>query len=58
MPTQKFVNRNIRKLTRLGLSSLAVTLPVDLVAYLGWKNKQKVRVTRHRGGILIKDWKK
>ncbi len=35
MPTQKFKNRNIRKLTRLGKASLAVTLPVDLVAELG-----------------------
>jgi len=58
MPTQKYKNRNIRKLTRLGKASLAVTLPVDLIDELGWKEKQKVVVKKVRGGLVIKDWRK
>jgi len=58
MPTQKIVNRNIRKLTKLGKRSLAVTLPIDLVAALGWKEKQKVVIKRKGSGLIIKDWKK
>ena len=58
MGVRKIGDRNVRKLARLGNRSLAVTLPVELVAQLGWKHRQKVKVKRVRGGILIKDWKK
>ena len=58
MPTQKYVNRNIRKLTKLGKASMAVTLPIDLIAQLGWKAKQKVVVKRVRAGLVIKDWRR
>ena len=57
MPTQKLINKNVRKITKLGGKSLAVTLPRELVVELGWKEKQKVTVKRVRGGLLIKDWK-
>jgi len=40
------------------ITSLAVTLPIEIVRELGWREKQKVKVSRVRGGILIKDWKK
>lgn len=55
---QKLKNKNIRKLLKLGETSLAVTLPVEIVDSLGWKKKQKVMVKKVRGGALIKDWKK
>ncbi|KKR01697.1 MAG: hypothetical protein UT98_C0004G0041 [Candidatus Nomurabacteria bacterium GW2011_GWF2_40_31] len=58
MPTQKMKNKNVRKITKLGGKSLAVTLPRELVAGLGWKEKQKVVVKRAHGGLLIKDWKR
>jgi len=48
----------IRKITKVGRASLAVTLPIDIVRKLGWKEKQKVVVKKVRGGVLIKDWKK
>ncbi len=51
-------NQNVRKITKLGGKSLAVTLPKELVGQLGWKEKQKITVKRVRGGLLIKDWKK
>ncbi len=58
MPTQKLKNRNIRKITKLGKGSLAVTLPVELVGELKWKEKQKVRVTRKGSKLIISDWKR
>lgn len=58
MPTQKLKDKNVRKITKVGGKSLAVTLPRDLVTQLGWKEKQKVTVKKVRGGLLIKDWKK
>jgi len=54
----KLANKNTRKITRVGKTSLAVTLPKEMVTELGWREKQKVTVTRVRGGIIIRDWKK
>jgi len=58
MANRKAAEQNIRKLTRMGGKSLGLTLPVELLKELKWKEKQKVKVKRVRGGILIKDWKK
>lgn len=48
MSSEKLKNKNVRKITKLGGKSLAVTLPRDLVSELGWKEKQKVTVKRRR----------
>lgn len=50
--------KEIRKLTKLGGKSIGLTLPIELVRELGWKEKQKVVVKRVRGGLMIKDWRK
>ena len=50
--------KNVRKLTKLGGKSIGLTLPIDMVRELGWREKQKVVVKRVRGGVMIKDWKK
>jgi len=44
MTTRKLEDKNIRKITRVGRTSLAVTLPVEMVKDLGWKEKQKVKI--------------
>lgn len=54
----RLLNKNVRKLMRLGKTSLAVSLPIEMVREFGWREKQKVTATKVRGGILIKDWKK
>jgi len=54
----KLKNKNIRKITKVGRASLAITLPKEIAGELGWKEKQKVVVKKVRGGVLIKDWKK
>lgn len=53
----KLKDKNIRKITRVGKTSLAVTLPKEMAAELGWKEKQKVVVKKVHGGVLIRDWK-
>jgi hypothetical protein len=58
MKKRTMVDKNIRKLTKLGGKSIGLTLPIELVRELGWREKQKVTVKRVRGGVLIKDWKK
>jgi antitoxin component of MazEF toxin-antitoxin module len=57
MTTRKLEDKNIRKITRVGRTSLSVTLPVEMVKDLGWKEKQKVKITKVRGGMMIRDWK-
>lgn len=57
MSTQKFANRNVRKITKLGRHSLAVTLPVEFMKKLAWREKQKVVVSLKGRSIMIKDWR-
>ena len=49
-------DKNIRKITRSG-DSYAITLPIDIVRELGWREKQKVVLSKRGKGIMIKDWK-
>ncbi len=58
MGVRKQNEKNIRKLTKLGGKSLAVTLPVEMVEKLRWKEKQKVRIVKKGRHLIIKDWKK
>ena len=58
MARRKLKEENIRKLIRLGKTSLTVSLPIGIIETLGWREKQKVVVKKIRGGVLIKDWKK
>jgi len=57
MSTRKFAKRNIRKITKLGKTSLAVTLPVEFAKKLGWRDKQKVVVTQKGRSVIIRDWR-
>lgn len=54
----KLKDKNIRKITRVGKTSLAVTIPMEMAKELKWKERQKVTVKRIRGGVVINDWKK
>lgn len=58
MSRRKTDETNIRKLTRVGQTSLAVTIPAEIVEKLGLRERQKVVVTERRGKITIVDWKK
>jgi antitoxin component of MazEF toxin-antitoxin module len=53
----KLKDRNTRKLLKIGKTSLAVTLPVEMTKKLGWREKQRVAVKRIKGGIVIRDYR-
>ena len=53
---RKLKEKNIRKITRVGRGSLAVTLPIEMVQKLKWKERQKVVVSLRGQKIIIKDW--
>jgi len=56
MTRRKIENRNIRKIFKSG-ESYAVTLPVEIIRDLEWREKQKVIVKKQDKKIIIKDWK-
>jgi len=55
MANKKTSEANIRKLTRIGKKSIGLTLPIEVVRELKWKERQRVKVSRVRGGLLIRD---
>ena len=58
MGRRSIENHQVRNLMKTaGGSTYIVSLPVEIVRQLKWQAKQKLVVTKHRDGILIKDWK-
>lgn len=59
MARRSLEDRNIRKLTRTGRGkSVSVTLPIEYIRALGWKDRQKVTVRKSGKKLIIEDWKK
>lgn len=58
MSRRKTEQKNIRKLTRVGGTSLSVTIPADFVDKLKFREKQKVTVSNEGRKLIVKDWKK
>jgi len=54
---KKYKDRNIRKITKNGTSH-SVSIPVEILKALGWRERQKVVVKKIRGGLQIKDWRR
>ncbi|MBP9732585.1 MAG: hypothetical protein KBD29_03965 [Candidatus Magasanikbacteria bacterium] len=58
MARQKIADSNIRKLTRTGGGkSVGLTLPIEYVRELGWKDRQKVVVKKQGQKLVIEDWR-
>lgn len=57
MARRTLEDRNIRKLSKRG-SSYTVTLPIEAIRKLNWRNGQKVVVEEKGNSLIIKDWKK
>jgi len=56
---RKFEERNIRKITKIASgSSHSVTIPIEYMRKLKWREKQKVVVNLRGKKITIEDWKK
>ncbi len=48
-----------RKLSKVASgSSYSVTLPIEFVRHLGWKERQKLDITLKGKSLIITDWKK
>ncbi|MDP3244056.1 MAG: hypothetical protein Q8M83_00080 [bacterium] len=58
MAMKKLKEKNIRKLTKIGKKSLGITLPIEMVKQLGWREKQKLAVKRAKGCLVVRDWKR
>jgi len=58
MGLTKNEEKTIRKLIKLGEKSVCITLPIEDVRNLGWKEHQKIRVKKIHGGFEIRDWRK
>jgi antitoxin component of MazEF toxin-antitoxin module len=57
MPRRKQEEFNTRKIQRTGGDSYAVTLPIDVMRKLGWREGQKVVIEEWGEGMIIRDWK-
>jgi hypothetical protein len=57
MAVRKAEEKNIRKLARIGKQSVGVTLPIEDIRALGWREGQKLSIKRTRGGFQVKDWR-
>ena len=59
MTRRKLKDRNIRKLTRTGRGkSISVTLPIEFMRELKWRDKQKVVIKKRGNRLIIEDWVK
>jgi len=57
MGITKKEEQTIRKLIKLGEKSVCITLPIEDVRELGWKEHQKLRIKKIHGGFEVRDWK-
>ncbi len=57
MSRRKLEQNHIRKLTRVGGTSIALTLPIEMIRALKWREKQKVIVKQKGKKVIIEDWK-
>lgn len=40
-----------------GGASYNITIPIEMMRNLGWRERQKVKVTRIKGGLQIRDYR-
>ncbi len=48
----------IRKITKVAKRSYAVVIPKELIIELGWRERQKVVLSRRGKKIIVADWEK
>jgi len=59
MARRSLKERNIRKLTRTGNgNSISLTLPIEFMRELRWRERQKVVVRKSGQKLIIEDWTK
>jgi len=55
MARNKSEQENIRSLTKVGGSSYAVTIPMEYIRKLKWRERQKLEVKLYGDRIIIRD---
>ncbi len=50
------MKKYIRKVTRVGLRSLSIVIPAEIVDELGIRERQKIVVRRRGKKIVLEDW--
>jgi len=58
MGARKSGEQEIRSLTQNRTGTYQISLPIQLVRDLGWRERQKVTVKRSGDKLVIEDWKK
>ena len=58
MKKQNLSKTKTHKLTRSGNNSYYVTLPIEFVRQLEWRERQKLNITLKGNKLIIEDWKK
>lgn len=53
---RKLKEKDIRKITKVANHSFSVTMPIEIMEKLKWKEHQKVVVRRSGKKIIIEDW--
>ena len=56
MARRKLEDKNIRKLRKNSGGTTLVSLPIEIVRELKWRDGQKVVVKKRGKGIVIEDW--
>ncbi|HEX2922059.1 MAG TPA: AbrB/MazE/SpoVT family DNA-binding domain-containing protein [Bacteroidales bacterium] len=56
MTRRKLDEENVRSLLKIG-SSYAVTIPIEIIQKLKWKEKQKLDVRIYQERVIIKELK-
>lgn len=58
MARRRLSDINVRKISRVGNGSYAITIPIEYVRKLKWQNKQKVVVEldEEQKQMTISDW--
>jgi len=57
MTRRKDEEKDIRNLTKIsGGTSYAITIPIDYIRKLKWRDKQKLEVKLIKDRIIIRDW--
>lgn len=58
MGTRKAGEERIRNITQNTSGTYQISIPKKLVSELGWRERQKVTVTRSGSKLIIQDWEK
>lgn len=59
MGRRKIEEQTVRKLSKVGGGkSFCLTIPIDMVRRLGWRERQKVEVRLKAGKIILNDWRR